>query len=410
MPRIFRVDGKKLYEYAREGKEVELPKRKINIKANVNFDIKILTNSNVDFINNVNVVNIQKLENTTKVNSIVGMGKTHTNVKENIQLKEEENLSEILKASTSIVNVDTKISYNKTLTKADVILKLMYSTEEGRVVSIEKSFPIMGFTDMKDIKEDNTCISNIEIKNLIIKPNGNEEHTISVDMDFEIAVIVYEKKEINIIEDLYSPNVNLTFKKKNIKTLKNIMNAKGVYNLNQTEMLDIGDEKIYDIDTKVIIENAKTLADGINISSNILFTVTHSTNQMTGIGTKVVKVPFTYKIPIDKLIEDAQIDINANVLSSNYEIINSSELGLKVEIEFIANVSNYTNLSVIESVEEGTKKNENNYNMVIYFTKPDDNLWKIAKKFNSTKESIIAENNLEDENIKVGMQLFISKA
>ncbi len=37
-----KVDGKKLYEYAREGKEVEIPKRKIkiyNIKL-LNFDIK----------------------------------------------------------------------------------------------------------------------------------------------------------------------------------------------------------------------------------------------------------------------------------------------------------------------------------------------------------------------------------
>ena len=46
--------------------------------------------------------------------------------------------------------------------------------------------------------------------------------------------------------------------------------------------------------------------------------------------------------------------------------------------------------------------------MIIYFTKPGDTLWKIAKKFKSTVGSIVKLNNIENENfIDVGKQLFI---
>ena len=383
--------------------------RKINVKVDVDFDVKVFTNSNIEFVNNVDVVNIQKLEKTANVNSILGMGRTNTNIKETISLKDEDNLSEILKVSTSIINVDTKTSYNKTLTKADVILKILYLTDDSRCISTTKCFPIMGFIDMKDIGDNNVCISNVETKNVLIKPNGAEEHTISIDMDFEISVITYEKKEINIIEDLYSPSVNLSFQKKNIKTIQNVMTAREIMNLDQREILDIGDEKIYDLDSKVIIESTKISDNEINISGNIQFTFTHSINQITGIGVKTISVPYTYKIPTDKISNDAQVDLYANVISNNFNIINSSEVNIKEEIEFVANISNYMDINVIESVEESEQKIENNYNMVIYFTKPNDNLWKIAKKFNSTKESIMSANNLEDENIKVGTQLFISK-
>ena len=51
----------------------------------------------------------------------------------------------------------------------------------------------------------------------------------------------------------------------------------------------------------------------------------------------------------------------------------------------------------------------NTSNMVIYFTKPEDNLWEIAKKFNSTKEIIKESNEMKDENIIGGMQLFIPR-
>ena len=46
--------------------------------------------------------------------------------------------------------------------------------------------------------------------------------------------------------------------------------------------------------------------------------------------------------------------------------------------------------------------------LVIYFIKPGDTLWNIAKKFHSTMENIATINQLEDKNkLKVGDQLFI---
>ena len=48
--------------------------------------------------------------------------------------------------------------------------------------------------------------------------------------------------------------------------------------------------------------------------------------------------------------------------------------------------------------------------MIIYFVKPNDTLWNIAKKFRSTVEDIVRVNNIEDENkIYPGQQLFIPK-
>ena len=48
--------------------------------------------------------------------------------------------------------------------------------------------------------------------------------------------------------------------------------------------------------------------------------------------------------------------------------------------------------------------------MVIYFTKPGDSLWKIAKRFGSTVEDIARVNGIEDvDNIPVGKQLFIPR-
>ena len=47
--------------------------------------------------------------------------------------------------------------------------------------------------------------------------------------------------------------------------------------------------------------------------------------------------------------------------------------------------------------------------MVIYQVKPNDSLWKIAKAFNSTVQSIIDTNELKSDKIFPGDQLFIEK-
>ena len=47
--------------------------------------------------------------------------------------------------------------------------------------------------------------------------------------------------------------------------------------------------------------------------------------------------------------------------------------------------------------------------MVIYFVKPNDSVWDIAKKFKVSSESIINLNNLEDGNIFSGEKLYIMK-
>lgn len=104
--------------------------RKISINAELIFDIKLLSNSNIEYVSNVDIKDIQKLEKTIKVDSIFGVGNTKASIKETVNIDASDNLAEILKANASICNKSIKISYNKILTKADIKFKMMYSTED----------------------------------------------------------------------------------------------------------------------------------------------------------------------------------------------------------------------------------------------------------------------------------------
>ena len=82
----------------------------------------------------------------------------------------------------------------------------------------------------------------------------------------------------------------------------------------------------------------------------------------------------------------------------------------QIDMEFRVNVSNFRNINIIDDIETQDLEREDQYSMVIYFVKPGDTLWNIAKKFRSTVEDIARVNDIENVNyIQVGRQLFIPR-
>ena len=77
---------------------------------------------------------------------------------------------------------------------------------------------------------------------------------------------------------------------------------------------------------------------------------------------------------------------------------------------FTIDVSKNTTISVIDEIIKEEMKQDNVYNLVIYFVKKNDTLWQIAKKFKSTVEDIIKVNAIENPTkIFEGQQLYIPR-
>lgn len=383
--------------------------RKINIKASLNFGVKLSTSTNAEYIDDINVKDLQKKNSKVNVNSVVGIGNTKTSISENMSINNADNIADILKVNTSILNTETKVSYNKVLIKSDVVVKILYSTEDGRFNTSQSTYPVMGFIDMEGVEEDNIISHNVEIKNCVIKQNGSQDHSIAVDMEIAMGIVVYSNKELDIINDMYSPSKNLNFSQKKVNVFQNSQTYSGVYSLNQKELLNIGDEKVYDVDTNVIASDIKVIDNAVLISGNIRFTFIHSTNKMHGLDKKVLATPFEYKMPCDGIKEGAQINLKSDIKNENYNIMPGGEAELKVDVSFTVNSTNMKEIKLIDDVKEDKENTQSPYNMIIYYTKRNDDLWNIAKQYKSTKKEIMKQNNLESEKIQPGTQLFITR-
>ena len=56
----------------------------------------------------------------------------------------------------------------------------VYLTEEGNICKTQTRLPLVGFIDMPNVKEENICETSYTIRNVMIKPNSIEEHSVYI--------------------------------------------------------------------------------------------------------------------------------------------------------------------------------------------------------------------------------------
>ena len=386
--------------------------RKVNIKAIVDVNITILANEKVDFIKQVdNIKDIQLLNESFRINSLIGKGETKTYAKDTIKLDVADNLSEVMKTNFRIINSDVKISYNKVLVKSDLEAKVLYLTDDNRINSVETIIPIMGFIDIQDVTEDNICDVEYEICNVIVDPKNAEEHAIYVEVEIKIYCAAYKNNELNIVQDLYSPNVELNFTQKQIQAMQSKENLQDVCSIRSKQvMTELNGEKIYDVDILPIITNQTILQDKILYEGEVKLNFVYSTNNSTGIETKEISLPFNFNMQCPNITQVTSVNTRMEIGLQNFVITSDNSVDIKIDLIFKVSMSNNANINIIDNIEINENNIINKYSMVVYFVKPGDSLWKIAKKFGSTVNAIAETNGIEQvDNIVVGQQLFIPR-
>ena len=385
--------------------------RKVGIKATLEVNIKIYSNEEVEIINSLqNAEEIQILKEELKVNSLVGMGENKIYAKDTIAIDNTDNLAEILKSSVCICDKDIKISYNKILTKAEAEVKIMYLTEDNRINCVTARIPIVGFIDIQNVTEENICDIQYEIKNIIIKPNAIEEHSIYVEMEIAVTAVVYEEKQINLIQDLYSPCENLEFNKKKITTITDKRSNKETKQIREKIILEgMENRNIIDVDIIPIIEKENKLNSRIIYEGQIELRFILSNNELE-IDIKEVKIPFEYTI--ENLQAGENMNTNMDIEVLNHDFIIQDNGVVTSNIDMIMNMDSYrdTNLNIMDQIQINGEREAEDYSIIMYIVKKDDTLWEISKKFGSTIDDIVRTNGIEDEKmIFPGQKLYIPK-
>ena len=264
---------------------------------------------------------------------------------------------------------------------------------------------------MQNVSEDNICDISYELKNIVIRPNPSEDHSIYVEIEIEPTAVAFERKQINLIEDLYSPTCNLMYTQKGITSLTEKQeNTKEVTVKENVKIQNISEDGLLDVEVTPIISNTQITNTKImysgELSLNFIFT-----NENT-VNSRVIKIPF--EVSEENPSGTDRIDIETDIIikASNFTIRNSEEIECEINMQIFTKTSKNLSMNIIDNIEavDAEGANEDYDSLILYIVKPGDTLWKIAKEFNSTIDEIARMNGIENQNlINVGQKLYIPK-
>ena len=333
-------------------------------------------------------------------------------VKDTINIAEQDEIAEILKADVELVNQDIKISYNKVLSKCEALVRIMYLTEDGRINKVEGKIPAVGFIDMPNISEENICDVNNEISNIIIRPNSAEEHSIYVEIELETSCRAYEKKELMLIQDLYSTICDLDFsQKKVITTTEKVNKNKNFTVTSKTNIPELENGTLLDTQTicainKEQVSDSELICEG-EITVNFIFA-----NENNTINSKVSKIPFEVSIENPISNENSNVETKMDIINTEFNVKTNGDVDCSIDAQANAEFSRNESINIIDNIEiEENDADSGDYDsLIIYIVQKGDTLWKIAKKFKTTVDSITRVNGIEDTSkIDVGQKLYIPK-
>ena len=378
-----------------------LNERKISITGKVNIRIEAFEKEEAEIPNSLDTLNVEVLKENCEVKSLIDVNRVRTSIKEDISVDNSYEVAEILKADIEIKNLENKISYNKVLAKADAEVKLIFLTEDNKIGVANAEIPIMSFIDINNITDQDICDISYSIKNMLFKVNSKEMHSISCQVDFDVSCEAYQRKNLDIIQDMYDTKNNINFTRKDI--LVQVAKEEKCQNVNMNEKVLIEDVlNILDVRYRVNIININQAGNYSNYECELKLEFYYEADNRNGLNVKNIDLPFMVKF------EGEQSNLEFKVIKKQFSI-NNENVDCDIEISAKQLDSCLKKISIMDNIEVTPLEEENEYKMFMYFVKPGDSIWKIAKKFKVCMEDIIKLNNLENNQVDIGQRLYLMR-
>lgn len=319
----------------------------------------------------------------------------------------------IIRSEASANSPEHKIVAGKLVAKGEAQVSALYSSEDGGLEPLHFTLPYSQIIDFDGIDEQHECIVSPEIMEcgIIISSNSEGEgKLLKCSVSLMLCCTALKSGMAEVTTDAYSTSYPINFATSKIHTES--MPEKICCTHSHCETLEA---KTGDID-KVCdcFCNTDNIAispipeEGYKISGRVTLTVI-----ARGVDGKLMLLEktddFDFIHKTDEVANNIRPDISASVRSCSYNMVSSDSVSVKAELLICGYICASNPIDAITDIsintEEGKRKG-NEYALKLYFAREGEEIWEIAKKYGTSAEAIIEENELDEEYcIESGMLL-----
>lgn len=364
----------------------------------------------------------QYMTRPVKLTSVAASHKDILRIKDEIELSSNKpNISEVIWSEWQPGAFDLRPMEGKLSIKGEIKLFMLYSAddENGSLQWSEHAVPYVGEVSVSGCNE--TLYPYIRYRVINKEPEikadeDGEMRLIGIDETLELDMVFYEENTHEVISDVYSALVNLEPEEKRVKGLELL--AKNTSKCRVSDKVHVSEAnphilQICNSSASVKIDNTSIVEGGISVEGIVVVSLLYiALDDKQPLYESTGMIPFTHKIEVPDIDEGCVYNVFGNVEQLNAVMVSSEEVECKTSIVLEGIVFKEKKENIITNIIEkpyDTAKIAAMPGIVGYVVQPGDTLWKIAKEFYTTVESIKEINGLVDDMLKPGDKLVLMK-
>lgn len=396
--------------------------RKINVKAVVNFEAKVVTSDQINAVKEIKgLEDVQVLEKNVQNRLVIGKGSSQTIIKEDIEIPPEmPSIQEILKNEGKAVIREITAGDNKVMVQGDLVISTFYRCGEERepLQYMINTLPFTHFTEINGVYPGAEVQADIEVQEIFVEVRENgagEQRIMEVETLLNMESSAEEVAGFQVMTDAYSPSVDLKLKKQSVEGLQ-VVGENSVQSVIK-ESLQLSDDlpaitKVLAVKGKPFItdqaiDSGKVTVEGIMDTKAIYLT----SDEMSPIEAYQTEIPFRYDLELENLKPGMDVDLSIDVDHISFSPIAPDEMEVRFVINSRGKALTKAKQEVIMEVEEQEAASKDDLGgITIYFTQPGDSLWSVAKRFNTTIAGILKYNqDLDQQDLVPGTRIVVYK-
>lgn len=395
-----------------------LNERKIRVGALMNIKGSLFDKQRLDIVKDVSQVEcIQKHRKEIVYQDIIGIEKTESVIRDTLSISSDE-VASIINITPMVKVKESRIADNKVIIGGVLEISPLACAADGDVVELDRVG--IDFTQFIEVPGafdgmQEEILLSIGDFDYNFKENCESNNAL-LELECTVCCKVKVTDEVTreVLQDAYSPQKIVKFDNKLINLNKALCSTTDNFTVRET--LSLSDDSIQikdivNICTSISIENSyvegnKSIIQGI-IKAVILFVPVEGDKMIYKISEEI---PFENDVAVDNLSDTCSI-FNTVCIDRYEADLNRDQIELVVKVKrFTEAIDKKSESFIIKGEDLGDYDLSMAPSIIVYICKDGDNLWDIAKKYNTTEEEIAEVNEIKvDEPIKPGKCLILQK-
>lgn len=391
--------------------------RKINLKSVICFETDVVGNSTFNAVSSISSsVNIPHKNKNIKFLNMSVCNTSNFLINDEINLSATEKEIEIIKIDHKICPKETKCMNDKVVIKGELNAEILY-LEDGVITHLNGDIP---FTEVFDVDGLTPQMHTMVKYNLTSSDfevlSTDQGSVLSYEGTVEAVIKGYEEKNYDLITDVYSPDYKLSISKADVDCVELKDSIVKSFSVNENVLVEdtYEIEKIYNFSAKPFIDNV-SCHDGFCIFNGysqvkFLYSDVENTDRINGLNTKI---PFSLKVESSYINGNTIANYTIRVLHSGFVLKSGKDIEVRMVIELESVFYDELKHNVLSGIsfDEDAKINKKAQSgITIYYADEKEELWDIAKRYNTTVDEILTLNNLDEDTVlKKRQQLIITK-